>query len=151
MNPFEIKKVKYADLPQAAAIHSVSWQASHQAICSEAFLSIHTPEHQKKYLEQAMENGAGFYMLSVKGKPVGIVSVHKSLIENLYVLPEEQNRGYGTRLLRHAIEKCDQAPTLWILEKNEGARRLYERTGFRMTGRMHTLSDTIAECEMRLG
>ena len=32
----------------------------------------------------------------VKHKPVGIVSVTGSLIEDLYIRPDEQNKGYGT-------------------------------------------------------
>ncbi|MDE6997883.1 MAG: GNAT family N-acetyltransferase [Oscillospiraceae bacterium] len=35
-----------------------------------------------------------------------------SLIEDLYVLPGRQNKGYGTRLLRFAPEKCAGRPAL---------------------------------------
>ena len=68
-------------------------------------------------------------------KPVGIVSVTGSLIEDLYVLPDLQNRGYGTELLRFAMRQCKDTPVLWILENNTDAERLYRRMGFQEPGR----------------
>ena len=43
---------------------------------------------------------------------------------------------------------CEGTPELWILENNAGARRLYRRFGFRETGRMNSLSDTLREIQM---
>ena len=83
-------------------------------------------------------------------RPVGVVSVTGSCIEDLYILPGEQGRGLGTRLLRFAIQQCPDAPTLWILENNDGARRLYERMGFRETGRRNRITDGLEEIEFRL-
>ena len=128
-----IQPVAESELMQAAFIHSESWKESHRGVCSEEFIAQHTPERRKQYLESAAEQGARLYMLTA-GKPVGIVSVRGSLIENLYVLPDEQNRGYGTQLLLFAVRQCADTPTLWILSTNERARRLYERHGFRPTG-----------------
>lgn len=68
------------------------------------------------------------------GNPVGIVSIEGSPIENLYVLPSAQNRGYGTKLLAFAVQKCVGVPTLWILSTNDRAKRFYERNGFLATG-----------------
>ncbi len=142
-----IKLVTHSEIMQAAVIHSESWIASHRNICSAEFTAIHTPERQKRFLESEIAKGARLYML-IDGKPVGIVSVHGSLIENLYVLPSEQNKGYGTKLLAFAIEKCVGFPTLWILSTNDGARRLYERNGFRLTG--NTVKHPSGMCELEL-
>ncbi len=131
-----IKLVTQADMMQAAIIHSESWMESHRDVCSPEFLASHTPERQKHFLESEIAKGAQLYML-IDGKPVGIVSIRGSLIENLYVLPSEQNKGYGTQLLAFAAEKCTQSPRLWILGTNDGARRLYERNGFQPTGSMN--------------
>jgi GNAT superfamily N-acetyltransferase len=35
----------------------------------------------------------------VEEKPIGVVSVTKGLIEDLYILPDMQNMGLGTKLL----------------------------------------------------
>lgn len=135
-------------LPLAGRIHSESWQESHRAFCTEAFLLRHSVEAQTGYLRREVLEGKRLYML-LTPEPVGIVSVLGSLIENLYILPRYQRQGYGTRLLRFAMAHCDGEPTLWILDNNEGARRLYHRHGFRETGRSNALNDWLSEIEMR--
>ena len=99
----------------AAIIHSLSWQDSHLSFCSPDFVKLHTPEHQQKYMEEKLNNGSRFFML-VKHKPVGIVSVTGSLIEDLYIRPDEQNKGYGTELLQFAAKTCPESPQdFWFL------------------------------------
>ena len=144
-----IIQVDHTTIRQAAAVHSISWKASHRAFCTPEFIEKHTPEQQLEYLQNKMNGGAAVYLLADE-KPVGIVSVTGSLIEDLYVLPEMQNRGYGTRLLQFAISLCTGVPVLWILENNTGAARLYRRMGFRETGRRNSITNELDEIEMQL-
>ena len=125
------------------------WQESHCSFCTPEFIALHTPEHQEEYLRDKMDHGARIFMLT-EDEPVGIVSVAGSLIEDLYILPEYQNRGYGTRLLHYAIRQCEGIPTLWILENNKDAERLYRREGFRETGRRNMITDKLDEIEFSL-
>ena len=141
--------VDESNLPEAAAIHSVSWQDSHRSFCSPDFIALHTPEHQREYLRGKMDKGSKVYML-VKNRPMGVVSVTGSLIEDLYILPEMQNKGYGTELLKFAVSLCPDVPTLWILENNESAARLYRRMGFKETGNVNAITDRLAEIEFSL-
>jgi GNAT superfamily N-acetyltransferase len=142
-----IRKAEGALLVPAARIHAASWQASHRAICTPDFVAAHTPEHQRRYIEGKIREGSAFYLLCAP-HPVGLVSVREGLIEDLYVLPEEQNRGYGTQLLRYAVGKCGGRAALWVLSSNTGARRLYLRLGFRPTMRRRPLSQQLYEEEL---
>ena len=144
-----ITAVDASNIREAAAVHAASWQASHRAFCAPDFVALHSPERQRAYLEQKITEGSRLYML-VKEKPVGVVSVTGSLIEDLYVLPDEQNRGFGTELLRHAMAQCGGTPVLWILENNAGAERLYRRMGFVPTGRRNRITDGLDEIEFTL-
>ena len=99
-----------------------------------------------EYLRKKMSCGTKVYMLADK-EPVGIVSVTGSLIEDLYILPDMQNRGYGTKLLQYAMEQCADTPALWILENNKGAERLYCRMGFQKTGRRSPITHELDEIE----
>jgi len=134
-------------LAQAGAIHSESWKDSHRSFCTTEFLEKHSPAAQTEFLRREMAAGKRVWML-VDECPVGIVSVQDSLIENLYILPGYQGRGYGTRLLHFAMEQCRGRPTLWILDNNEGAYRLYARNGFQLSGRKMRLTETLYEIEM---
>ena len=148
----EMKRIMPVDrssLPEAARIHSVSWQESHRSFCTPDFIALHTPEHQQAYLQEKLDGGSRIFMLADE-EPVGIVSVTGSLIEDLYILPEYQHRGYGTALLHYAIRQCENIPVLWILENNTGAAKLYRREGFRETGRRSFIADGLDEIEFSL-
>lgn len=141
-----IEPVSARNLFQAAAVHSASWRDSHQDICSPAFVDLHDTAHQMQYILEESRQGKRFFLLST-ARPVGIVSVKDNEIGDLYVLTEEQGKGYGTALLEYAISLC-QSPTLWLLSTNERAHQLYSRMGFRPTGAEHPLSPQIHEVEM---
>lgn len=145
-----IVPVDESNLLRAGAVHAAAWRDSHRAFCTPEFVKLHTEERQADYLQKKMDEGSRVWLL-IEDKPVGVVSVCGSLIEDLYVLPERQNRGYGTALLRFAVSECDGTPTLWILENNERARRLYERLGFSETGRRHVVKNGLDEIEFALG
>lgn len=141
--------VDKTSLSEAATVHSISWKKSHCSFCSASFIEQHTPERQREYLERKMNVGSKIFML-VEEMPIGIVSVTDSLIEDLYILPDKQNMGYGTKLLQFAVSQCIGTPTLWILENNINAERLYLRMGFEKTGRKNTISNGLDEIEFAL-
>ena len=144
-----IVSVDETNLSQAATIHSISWRESHRSFCAPDFVEKHTPKRQQEYLQNKMNNAARIYML-VDEEPVGIVSVTKSMIEDLYVLPDRQNKGYGTALLEYATSQCTETPTLWILENNSEAKRFYNKRGFKETGRRATIDKGLDEIELAL-
>ena len=126
-----------AALRRAAEVHAVSWQDSHRSFCPPDFVAAHTPERQYRYLADKAASGSRIFLLLREGEtPVGVVTVTGDLIADLYILPEERNKGYGTVLLQYAMGQCAGSPTLWILENNTRAERLYRRNGFRPTGRV---------------
>ena len=132
-----IETVNLQNIDDAAWIHSMSWQESHRAFCTEEFVRAHTPERQKGYLLAKMQQGTTVYMLR-DDMPVAVVSVTGSLIEDLYVLPD------------WAVSCCTGIPTLWILDNNDRARYLYEKYGFHETGNVHQLTENLSEIEFSL-
>lgn len=94
-----IISVDKTNLLQAATIHSIAWKESHRDFCTPDFIAMHTPNRQRDYLGNKINSGTKVYMLAEE-KTIGIVSVTNSLIEDLYVLPDMQNMGYGTKLLQ---------------------------------------------------
>ena len=145
----KITNVDESNIADAGRIHSESWKESHRSFCSAEFVEKHTPAAQADFLRREMNTGKTIYML-IDNYPVGIVSVYGSLIENLYILPSEQRKGYGSLLLDYAIRHCSGTPCLWILNNNVGAYRLYSKNGFKVTGNRKQLNDTLYEMELSL-
>ena len=141
-----ITRVNEENILEAAAIHSCAWQDSHRSFCPEEFIKMHTPERQMQYLQRKMAAGCKIYMM-VRDIPLAVVTINKDVIEDLYVLPDKQKQGYGTELLRFAIDKCEGNPRLWILENNKGAEKLYRRLGFEETGRVNSENGSLTEIE----
>ena len=141
--------VDQTNLSEAAAVHAAAWRDSHRAFCTPEFIEQHTTERQAAYLQRKLDAKSRIFLL-VEDEPKGVVSVTGSLIEDLYVLPEQQGRGYGTKLLRFAAAIADGTPTLWILGNNAGARRLYERLGFFETGSRKITPGGLDEIELAL-
>ena len=146
----EIAAVNEENVRAAAEVHAVSWRESHRAVCSPDFVEAHTAERQEAYLRGKLAEGSMIYLLLEDGKALGLVSRSGSLIADCYVLPEEQRKGYGSALLRRAIADCPETPRLWILETNTRAERLYERFGFRRTGKRMEHPGGVDEVEMAL-
>lgn len=144
-----IVEVNDSNIETAGAIHSASWKESHRAFCSAAFVEKHTPAAQTDYLRREMNAGKRVFLLTDQ-LPVGIVSVFGNLIENLYILPAAQRKGYGTQLLHFAVSQCCGTPTLWLLSNNKIAAQLYAKNGFVKTGRTKQLNETLYEYEMSL-
>ena len=61
------------------------------------------------------------------GLPLG-----DGMLNHLYVDPDAMGGGIGTALLARAQERCPQGFRLWTFQQNKGARRFYERSGFRV-------------------
>lgn len=137
------------NIEDAAYIHSESWKESHRDICTPEFIEIHTPERQKEYIGRQQNDGRKFYML-IEDEPLGIVSIKESLIENLYVLPDEQGKSHGSELLEFAVSRCNGTPTLWIISTNTKALRFYRSHGFRPTGKEIRRSSSMTEMELSL-
>jgi len=61
---------------------------------------------------------------------LGLVALSDGEIDQLYVAPEFQNRGIGSALLAKARELSPEWLGLFTHQRNESARRFYERRGF---------------------
>lgn len=64
------------------------------------------------------------------GMVVGLLVLEKDWIDQLYVLPEWQAQGVGSKLLGHAKRLRPDGLQLWTFASNAPARRFYEDRGF---------------------
>jgi len=83
--------------------------------------------------EQAMreriETGTVF-VAQKDGETIGFIAFEKGYLDCLYLMQAARNTGLGTRLLARAKSLSPEGLGLWVLERNEAARRFYAREGF---------------------
>jgi GNAT superfamily N-acetyltransferase len=64
------------------------------------------------------------------GRVSGFAGLGEDALRHLWVHPQAQNRGVGAALLAVAKERRPGGLRLWVFQRNDGARRFYERHGF---------------------
>ncbi len=75
-----------------------------------------------------------------KDKPIGCILINVEdayiYVGRFYILPEYQNKGIGTHILRDVLEKANRSkkPTRLAVLKINPAIELYKRHGFKVTG-----------------
>ncbi len=95
----------------------------------------HEPHEVRDWIAKSLIPSGGVY-LAERGKLlVGIVAVSRinetSWIDQLYVLPGYTHHGIGRALLELAHELLEPPVRLFTFQENSGARRFYERHGYR--------------------
>lgn len=94
-------------------------------------------ETRERYVAAIGPALAGFVIVNMRGAFSGY-------IQTVCVAPENRGQGIGTRLVAFAEERIfRESPNVFLCVSsfNAGARRLYERLGYRLVGE---LSDFIA-------
>ena len=95
-------------------------------------------EHVPRIADDIAERHQDVWVAEEDGRLLGFLAIRHSdnhdweTLEKLYVEPDDQNRGVGTALLDQAKALRPDGLCLWVFQKNEGARRFYERHGFRL-------------------
>lgn len=134
------------DLTAVGRLYVESWQQTYQRILPQRFLDKLTPDRWSAVLHAdpgaslaLFEDGVlkGTVML---GFPREEGREGYGEIISLYLLPGEEGRGFGRRLLEAALERfreegCENV-CLWVMCANTQAIFFYVHMGFHPTGRM---------------
>jgi ribosomal protein S18 acetylase RimI-like enzyme len=66
------------------------------------------------------------------GRIAGFLAIRGDFVDQLFVRTGLQRRGVGTALLRKAAELSPEGLRLFTFQRNEPARKFYEKHGFRV-------------------
>jgi ribosomal protein S18 acetylase RimI-like enzyme len=91
---------------------------------------LHTPDEDRAFIRGRGLANQVVTVAEVDGKPVGFIAVEGEWVEQLYLDPAWTDRGIGTMLLSTATASLPVV-RLHCFQANSGARRFYERHGFR--------------------
>jgi GNAT superfamily N-acetyltransferase len=95
----------------------------------------HSEPDVRGWVRDRLVAGGGVTVAVDGGAVVGFIAVadrgDARWIDQMYVDPARVGGGIGTRLLAHALATLAPPIRLWTFQANAGARRFYERHGFR--------------------
>ncbi len=119
-----LRKLDRVDMPAAAAVHRASFDERLPTLSG-----LHTPEEDVGFWSAVVFKDCQIWGAEEDGRLVGVIAFLEDWIDQLYVLPEAQGRGIGSRLLDVA-KSVYPVLSLWTFQRNEPARRFYEKHGF---------------------
>jgi GNAT superfamily N-acetyltransferase len=90
---------------------------------------LHTDTDTRRWIREEMAPRHEVWVAEQDGGIVGFAALSGDLLGHLYVHPDAQNRGVGTALLGLMKAERPSGFRLWTFQRNEGARRFYERNG----------------------
>lgn len=114
------------DLPALARLHRRTVRTS------LPFLpELHTPDEDARFFAEVLSARNAIWLAEHDGAAIGYVAFRADWIDHLFVDPDHQGAGIGDALLALALREPAQV-RLWTFQRNQRARRFYERRGFRL-------------------
>jgi GNAT superfamily N-acetyltransferase len=91
--------------------------------------TLHSDAQVRGWSERTVLPGQEVWVADEDGRVVGFAALDGDVLAHLYVNPAAQGRGVGDALLAKAKERRSGGLRLWVFQRNEQARRFYERRG----------------------
>jgi ribosomal protein S18 acetylase RimI-like enzyme len=148
----EIRRFSESDnINDVSRVYALSWKLAYVGIVSQDYLDSISEDQWSKILVNELSN---MWIVSEGQQIVGSSTYSPARDEkyndwgeiiSLYVLPSYCHQGIGTKLLHASMNELIFTGYgdiyLWVLERNNSARKFYEKNGFKFNG--DTLQTTI--------
>jgi ribosomal protein S18 acetylase RimI-like enzyme len=142
-----IRRARTADASALAGVFDAAWREAYLGVIPGVALSRMMARRGPRWWRAAVDRGRPLAILDVHDKVAGYVSYglcrDRSLpadgeVDELYLSPEYQGLGFGTRLFRAArndlADRNFPRVLVWCLADNVRARAFYERLRGRIVG-----------------
>ncbi len=124
--------IRIANERESDAIADV-WLRSRTASIPSIPAPIHSPEAIRRWFREVVLPTMEVWVAEVdQGLIIGLLALVGDWVDQLYTDPEWVGRGIGSRLLTVAKQRRPRGLDLGTFQSNLGARRFYERHGFRI-------------------
>jgi ribosomal protein S18 acetylase RimI-like enzyme len=92
---------------------------------------VHAEDEVRAWFASVVLVEQEVWVAELDGRIVGILVLRVDSLDHLYVRPDSQRQGIGTRLLAYAKRQRPGGLRLYTFEANEPAREFYEKHGFK--------------------
>src|SRR5687768_7941443 len=140
----DIRKAEPGDAAAIADVHHQAWRGAYSGIIPHRALNAMIGRRGQDWWANAIRRAATVLVVEIGGKLAGYATIGKNRarelaqqgeIYELYLRPEYQGIGLGSRLFNAAREKLADSGlkgmVVWALEENGGALSFYEGAGGR--------------------
>ena len=127
-------------------IHSIAWQQAYEGLFPADYINTETSDKRKReFAETLPDERYQYFLIFEEDACVGVVKIvtenKECEIASIYILKKYCGRGFGQEVMSQLVEMYkDYRIFLWTLEENDRARNFYEKTGFKVTGDVRTIS-----------
>jgi ribosomal protein S18 acetylase RimI-like enzyme len=164
MDEVSLRPADADDVEAIAALFLACWRTSYRDVLPPDVVEMYGPASARELWRRSLEAGSGERRVVVAeridGSILGVVAMgrdpnHPALghVFSLYVHPDAQGLGIGTRLMSAAVERFSadalSEACLWVFEANTGGRAFYERLGWLADGTKR-VEPEYGEQELRL-
>ena len=126
VTPVTIRRGTIEDAAAAADVFITSRRSAFPLIPR----SIHADEGVRGWFASVVMVERETWVAELEGRIVGVMVVREEFVDQLYVLPQAQRRGIGSRLLAQA-KRGHSRLRLYTFQSNDPARDFYEKHGFK--------------------
>ncbi len=143
-----VRRAEPKDAEAITAVHDSAWRYTYDGIIPARELTQIVVRRGERWWERAIRRGTAVLVLEVGGEICGYATVGPNRARNLaqkgevyeiYMLPEYQGIGLGTRLFLAARRELARfgfdTVVVWALADNENACRFYGNAGGRQIAR----------------
>lgn len=137
------------NIMDAAECYYNSWLSSHSNCYSEDALVLYSAEKFASVLKKDEAADRITFISYDKNVVNGIVTIDKdrSEITHLFINPDKQKQGFGTKLLEFGIKQMTSISRVYttVLSANTAGVEFFEKYGFEFTGEQRTLKNGLLE------
>jgi GNAT superfamily N-acetyltransferase len=124
MFDWNVRRLELTDMDEAARVHRASFDRALPWL-----VGLHTVEEDRWFYRERVFATCQVWGAFHRDVMTGLIAFRDDWIDQLYVLPSVQGHGAGSALLQVAQQAFARLQ-LWTFQKNQAARRFYERRGF---------------------
>ena len=137
------------NLMDAAECICASWKSSHAQFFPEEQINAYTAERVAHILKKDDSPDKITFIAFDKNTVIGVVTIDKIKCEmsNIYVAPDRQRHGIGTKLMEFAVKQMTSINRVYVtvLSVNEVGLSFFEKHTFEFTGEQRTLKNGMLE------